>query len=44
MNDLAKNAWAFFLASLIFGVWTIPILIAWAIVCYVIHYRKEKRI
>lgn len=27
MNELAKNLWAFFFASLLFGIWTLPILI-----------------
>lgn len=44
MNDIAKWAWALFFMILTFGVWTFVILIVWAIICYIIHYRKERSI
>jgi len=38
MNELAKNLWAFFFASMLFGVWLIPILIAvFAVYAFVYH-------
>ena len=39
MNELAKNLWAFFFASLLFGVWLIPILIG-VFAIYVVIYIK----
>lgn len=42
MNELAKNVWAFFLVSLVFGIWTIPMLLGWAVFCYIYHYRRIK--
>lgn len=39
MNELAKNLWAFFLASLFFGIWIIPILIV-IFAIYTVVYIK----
>ncbi len=39
MNELAKNLWAFFFASMLFGVWLIPILIG-VFALYVVIYIK----
>ena len=42
MNELAKNAWAFFFMTLVFGIWTIPILIAFAVGCYIYQSWRIK--
>ena len=39
MNELAKFLWAFFFASMLFGIWIIPILIG-LIVIYTVTYIK----
>lgn len=39
MNELAKNLWAFFFASMLFGIWTIPILIVMVGGAVVIKYK-----
>lgn len=39
MNTLAKNLWAFFFASMLFGVWIVPILVA-VFAIYVFIYVK----
>jgi hypothetical protein len=42
MTDIAKYAWCFFLASLTFGIWTIPIVIVLVIVnLYLIKKHPE---
>ena len=42
MNELAKNAWCFFLASLTFGIWTIPIFIVYVIVNLLLKKYKPE--
>lgn len=39
MNELAKFLWAFFFASMLFGIWTIPIVIGIVAVYAVIYYK-----
>jgi len=42
MSGFVKNAWAFFLMMLLFGVYTIPILIAiWIAALLIRRYRPE---
>ena len=42
MSGFVKNAWAFFLMMLLFGVYTIPIIVAIAIVALLIaRYKPE---
>lgn len=42
MNDFVKYAWYFFLAFLTFGIWTIPMVIAAAAVCYIYYWWKYE--
>lgn len=35
MNEIVKYAWYVFLASLGFGIWIVPMLLVWAIACYI---------
>ena len=42
MKDIVKFAWCFFLASLMFGIWTFPIVIVLVIINLVIlRYKPE---
>ena len=40
MNKIATYVWLFFIASLTFGIWIIPMLLVWTIGCY-IYWRWE---
>jgi hypothetical protein len=42
MSDFTKNAWAIFLASLTFGIWTFPIIIVMMIIALYIEHRKSS--
>lgn len=39
MNEIVKMAWAIFLASLTFGIWTFPILIAMFVILLVVRVK-----
>lgn len=39
MGDLAKMAWAIFLTSLTFGIWTFPLLIVMVIIHLVVRAK-----
>lgn len=43
MNKIATYAWCFFLVSLTFGIWTIPLVVVAYIVIWIIVRRNSKK-
>ena len=42
MNKIASYAWYFFLASLTFGIWTIPMVIVASLIIWFILKKKPE--